>query len=377
MLKKILLILLALILMVGSAAAGDCHLDIQFAVHHGTDESAITAEAIIREKEILILSGLFPSYALSVESVDAEVPSIDGFTGPFEPFRMPPVKEILTMFTTAMNSETTNGFFSGDLFEESRTMTTCTFTLDELINAFRETADPEEAGAAEIREKAAGDILQMESLQELSKIMIRCNLYDGGNYVTLNGLEEDRTLFTASCDFNDPLAVKTVFGYPDSGKNYYAVSIIKVVSDNEISINSKMISDAQKLGYRTVMNNPPVLSENWNIKLSENRKEISFTGEIIPGNEKKTVEIAGKISTENKTLLMAKIGFKNWEESWFTLAVSLDDTPVNTESLKIITPDSADTMSFLGEISVNAMTFLTTLNQALPEDYHLELLPMN
>ena len=74
---------------------------------------------------------------------------------------------------------------------------------------------------------------------------------------------------------------------------------------------------------------------------------------------------------------MAKIGFKNWEESWFTLAVSLDDTPVNTESLKIITPDSADTMSFLGEISVNAMTFLTTLNQALPEDYHLELLPMN
>ena len=74
---------------------------------------------------------------------------------------------------------------------------------------------------------------------------------------------------------------------------------------------------------------------------------------------------------------MSKISFKNWEESWFTLAVSLDDTPVNTESLKVITPDSADAMPFLGEVSMNAMTFLTKLNQALPEDYQLELFPMN
>ena len=93
--------------------------------------------------------------------------------------------------------------------------------------------------------------------------------------------------------------------------------------------------------------------------------------------EKKTVEIGGTITTENKTLLMAKISFKNWEESWFTLAVSLDDTPVNTESLKVITPDSADAMPFIGEVSMNAMTFLTKLNQVLPEDYQLELFPMN
>lgn len=377
MLKKILLILLALILTAGSAAAGDCHLDIQFAVHNGTEESAVTAEAIFREKEILILSGLFPSYAFSVGSGDAELSGISGLEGPFEPFRMPPVKEILEMFTAAMNPETMNGVFSGDLFEEARTVTTCTFTLDELFNAFRETNDPEKAGTAEIRDNAAGDILHMENLQELSKIVIRCSLYDGGNYVTMNGVEGDRTLFTASCDFTDPLAVKTVFGYPDSGKNYYDFSEIKVLSEREIIIHSTMISDAQKLGYRAVMNNPPVLRENWNIKLSENRKEICFTGEIIPGNEKKTVEIGGTISTENKTLLMAKISFKNWEKSWFTLAVSLDDTPVNTESLKVITPDSADAMPFLGEVSMNAMTFLTKLNQALPEDYQLELFPMN
>lgn len=377
MLKKILLILLALILTAGSAAAGDCHLDIQFAVHNGTEESAVTAEAIFREKEILILSGLFPSYAVSFGYGDAELSGISGLEVPFEPFRMPPVKEILEMFTAAMNPETMNGVFSGDLFEEARTVTTCTFTLDELFNALRETTDPEKAGTVEIRDKAAWDILHMENLQELSKIVIRCSLYDGGNYMTLNGVEGDRTLFTASCDFTDPVAVKTVFGYPDSGKNYYVFSEIKVLSESEIIIHSTMISDAQKLGYRAVMNNPPVLRENWNIKLSENRQEICFTGEIIPGNEKKTVEIGGTISTENKTLLMAKISFKNWEESWFTLAVSLDDTPVNTESLKVITPDSADAMPFIGEVSMNAMTFLTKLNQVLPEDYQLELFPMN
>ena len=79
-------------------------------------------------------------------------------------------------------------------------------------------------------------------------------------------------------------------------------------------------------------------------------------------------------------MLLAKIGFRDWTESWFTLAVTLENTLLNTESLKVVSVDSADDnqgLEFVGEISGNAMAFLTRLMMALPEEYRTELLPLN
>ena len=259
-------------------------------------------------------------------------------------------------------------------------MTSGDFPLNEIISRLMRITDPGYSPGTDEMQDIAKSVFTGKGLQKLSDIMIQYRVYDHGDYLTLNGVLGDKTIFTLSCDLTEENSVKSVLGYPENGKNYYIVSEFKVISDREISISSAMISDRNKLGYRAIMNNAPVLKENWRIRLSPDRKETEFTGEIVPENGKKPLEISGSISKETKPMLLAKIGFRDWTESWFTLAVTLENTLLNTESLKVVSVDSADDnqgLEFVGEISGNAMAFLTRLMMALPEEYRTELLPLN
>ena len=379
--KKIFSILLAMILMTGCAAAGDCHLDIQFVVHQGNEDTAVTAEAVLREHQIQFLSGLFPSYALVMEYNNAELlQSLAAVTEPFDIFAMPSFREGLSAFSTDIQAETVTGVFTGDLFDEAHSMLSGTFTLNEIISRIMKIANPGYASGTDEQQDTVKDVFSGKGLQKLSDIMIQYRVYDHGAYLTLNGVFGDKTIFTLSCDLTEENSVKSVLGYPDNGKNYYIVSEFKVVSDREISISSAMISDRNKLGYRAIMNNSPVLKENWKIRQSQDRKGTEFTGEIVPENGKTPLEISGSISTETKPVLLAKIGFRDWNESWFTLAVTLENTLLNTEGLKVVSVDSAEDnqrLEFAGEMSGNVMAFLARLMMAVPEEYKTEMLPLN
>ena len=379
--KKIFSILLAMILMTGCAAAGDYHLDIQFVVHQGNEDTAVTAEAVFREHEIQFLSGLFPSYVLVMEYNNADLlQSLAAMAEPSDIFSMPSFRKSLSAFSTDIQAETVTGVFTGDLFDEAHEMTSGDFPLNEIISRLMRITDPGYSPGTDEMQDIAKSVFTGKGLQKLSDIMIQYRVYDHGDYLTLNGVLGDKTIFTLSCDLTEENSVKSVLGYPENGKNYYIVSEFKVISDREISISPAMISDRNKLGYRAIMNNAPVLKENWRIRLSPDRKETEFTGEIVPENGKKPLEISGSISKETKLMLLAKIGFRDWTESWFTLAVTLENTLLNTESLKVVSVDSADDnqgLEFVGEISGNAMAFLTRLMMALPEEYRTELLPLN
>ena len=379
--KKIFSILLAMILMTGCAAAGDYHLDIQFVVHQGNEDTAVTAEAVLREHQIQFLSGLFPSYALVMEYNNAELlQSLAAVTEPFDIFAMPSFREGLSAFGTDIQAETVTGVFTGDLFDEAHSMISGTFPLNEIISRIMKIANPGYASGTDEQQDTVKDVFSGKGLQKLSDIMIQYRVYDHGAYLTLNGVFGDKTIFTLSCDLTEENIVKSVLGYPDNGKNYYIVSEFKVVSDREISISSAMISDRNKLGYRAIMNNSPVLKENWKIRQSQDRKGTEFTGEIVPENGKTPLEISGSISTETKPVLLAKIGFRDWNESWFTLAVTLENTLLNTEGLKVVSVDSAEDnqrLEFAGEMSGNVMAFLARLMMAVPEEYRTELLPLN
>ncbi len=381
MLKKIFSVLIAMVLLTGTAAAGDYHLDIQFVVHQEKEDTAVTAEAVLRGHDIRVMSGLFPSHVLVMDNDNAELLQwIDNLPRIFGTFSIPSFSEYLSAFGTAMQAETITGVFAGDLFDDAHTMKTVMLTPAEFMDEIMKVAAPEHASGAGNPNRNPETNLSGGVLRNISDIMIRCDIFDDGKYMTINGVETGRTLFTVACDFNNYENPKFVTGYPDNGKNYYNVAEFKLISDMEINISSELISDRNKTGYRTVMNDTPVLKENWDIKLAQDRKEISFSGRIIPANGKKTVEITGSISTENKPILLAKIGFEGWPDSWFTLAVTLDNTPVNTESLKafsVLTGNEDEYERFTGEISRNMMIFLARLMQALPEDYRFELFPLN
>ena len=107
--------------------------------------------------------------------------------------------------------------------------------------------------------------------------------------------------------------------------------------------------------------------------LSEDRKELDFSGTILPENNKKPVEIEGTFSMNNHPALKMKAGFRDWEESYFTLTISMDESPVNTEGLKIISlnnqSDVSETQSAITEITANGLPIMLKMIMALPEEY--------
>ena len=54
MIRRILPLLAALFLMTGSAFAAEQHAEIQFVIHQGDSETAVTADLLLREKEIVV-----------------------------------------------------------------------------------------------------------------------------------------------------------------------------------------------------------------------------------------------------------------------------------------------------------------------------------
>lgn len=381
MLKKTVLILLTAIMLAASAhAEGASRLDIHFIIHQKDTESAVTAEALIRENELLILSGLFPSYAFSLKGDYTEFLSGSDDRVLFPPFSIPGTGNILQLMMPMMNTETSEGFFAGDLFDDATSVTKGVFSLNDILSdamsfAGREGLQPDPP------EGSIDDaILSTAGLQELSGIQIRSGIYDDGKYLVLNAVNEDRTFATISCDFSDPSDVRSVLGYAENGKNYFWVHNLSVVSSDEISFSSVLLADPRKQGYRSAVINTPVVTENGSIQLSENRSKLTFSCQILPGNEKHPIEISGYLSFESRPVFNAKISFMDWEEAYFTLSFNMDDTTVNTESLKIVSmdqfPDLTDSGALLSEVSLNMIPFVMNLIQAVPEEYREDLTPL-
>ena len=107
MLRKFCLLVIILILVSGSACAADLRLEMQFIIHQKDSESAVTAETLIREHEIMLISGLFPSYAFSFASERASLPELTDTT--FDAFTIPETTAIVPVILQMLNAETYEG----------------------------------------------------------------------------------------------------------------------------------------------------------------------------------------------------------------------------------------------------------------------------
>ncbi len=370
--------MLTAILLAGSAyAEGGSRLDIHFIIHHKDTESAVTAEALIRENELLILSGLFPSYAFSLKGDYTEFLSGSDDHVLFPPFSIPETGNILKLVMPGMNTETFEGFFAGDLFDDATSVTKCVFSWNDILSDAMSFASQEGLQPDPSDGSMADGILSVSGLQKLSGIQIRSGIYDDGKYLVLNAVNKDRTFATISCDFSDPSGIRSVLGYAENGKNFFWVHNLSIVSSDEIKFSSALLADPRKQGYRSAMINTPVVTESGNIQLSENRSKLTFSCQILPGNKKRPIGISGYLSFESRPVFNATISFMDWEDAYFTLSFNRDDTTVNTESLKIISMDKfydlTDSEALLSEVSLNMVQFVLDLIQAVPEEYREDL----
>ena len=134
MLRKFCLLVIILILVSGSACAADLRLEMQFIIHQKDSESAVTAETLIREHEIMLISGLFPSYAFSIDSEQASLPELTDTT--FDLFTLPEATEIIPAFLQILNAETYEGVFAGDLFDNANLAAKGCISAADLLSLF-------------------------------------------------------------------------------------------------------------------------------------------------------------------------------------------------------------------------------------------------
>lgn len=375
MFRKCCLIMLVLTLMTGSAFASESRIDIQLVIHGKDAESAVTADMLIRDSEIIVTSGLFPSYALSAVTEkninEAAVTSGDLFD--FLAERK--AEALIQSVFQVLNADTSEGVYSGDLFDSASIQTRGSCTPEDLLADMSLTA---ESGEKKEKQKDGSPLGKIGAfIPGLSGLLLQYTMYDNGRYFTFNVLESEKTLLTFSCDFSDSSAIKALAGYSENGKNYYWNPVASVVSEDEIHFSSSLYADEMKKGFRSVRDNPPVVTESWKIKLSEDRKGFSFAGEIVPENKKNPIDISGAFSESGHPALMARISFRDWEDSYFTLSADKDESPVNTEGLAFVSlnelPDQTVIDSLAAEITGNGIPFLMKILLALPEEYQNKL----
>ncbi len=373
MLKRIVIILMAIILLAGSAFADSNHLEMQFIIHNNNGDYAVTADALIQEDEMLLLSGLFPSYVISFRNqLDGLIPETDPDFS-FGPFYIPGFGSALYGILQGKGRENSEGCFTGDLFDEAHTVITGSCTYSELM-AQLSTFLGLDAEIGPLSEKMISMAGQTENaVPSLSELIIHYSLYDQGQYLTLNGEDGSKQFFTASFDFSDPSRIRAVVGTGENGANYYRVMELSAASQDEMHFDSLLLADPNKAGYRTVMRKAPVLTERWHMKLSETRKEILFTGELIPANEKRAIDISGSFSRENKPMFTATVSFRDWKKGSCSIYANLNDSQVLTDGLRTIYTDErsdpAETELLANELSVNLITFASALLTSLPDDY--------
>ncbi len=141
MFRKCIILFLALILFSGSAFAQDYHLDVEVTVCEGNDSRNISLNVLFRSKELLLLSSLFPSFAVSVPDNTGTL-NPDDINSLFSS-EMPPVyisvdhAGFFKKYSEYITEPERKGFFSGDLFDNAKTVKSATFSLGELLDFIR------------------------------------------------------------------------------------------------------------------------------------------------------------------------------------------------------------------------------------------------
>ena len=378
MLKKICLIVAALILMTGSAFARDCHFQILLTVHQDETESSLSADVFFCENKMILISSLFPSFFLSLQENTDSILSITEQESSFDSFYIPPIMTVMKELIQVMNLSENEGMYSGDLFDAAGLQASGTYTIEEFLSLPEMISAKESADQSYLWELVQTELKELLNQTDLTKVIVHFSLYDNGKYLTLTGTEEERTIFTVSFDFSGQNTVKAVLGYAENGSNYYWVSEYSVLSEDEIRLTCGLFADNKQQGYRSIVNSQPILTENWQIQLSDNRKEMSVAGEMIPGNGTVPAEFSGCLSLENLSF-QARIGFRNTEGTYLNISAVLDDAPVHTEGLKAFAIENLSDLPDIGtltsEISQNIIPFMLQIIQLLPGEYSDLLFP--
>ena len=369
MFRKIIVLFLIVVFSAGTATAQDVHLEIELTLQKPDDEKTLSGSLLEREQDILFFSSLFPEYAVSVPGkIDFDRllhPFGDHFT-----ITIPAFSDIAGGKSMLAQGSRIDGVFSGDLFEEAKTVQTGNIAVSDLMTFIESLSGYN--GIESVR-----DMINTFSPGVFSEVLndasIEYNLFDNGKYLTLNVIRDNATIATISFDFSVSKRIEILLGYAEEGKNYYLDTEVKETADNTVKIQSDLYADAWKKGYRVARNNKAFLEITCSFSLLPELREILFNGMFVPSNGLETMMFKGTMSAKNNTDLTMEFHFSGAEENRLIVCVRpVENAPDTADKTQISLAEISEGQGmnpFSNEIRLNFFPFYTALIQSIPDGY--------
>ena len=375
MIRKILPICLAMIFLFTCANARAQHLMMEISVHHDDEVSSESIDLTSDGSRFEIYSTLFPGCFLSGTFPDTETFFSSGnHLFSFSFLHPSDLKPVLDNLTPELNPRSRNGFFSGDAFEEATSELYGTCSVQDILPLFFSMTGMMDSV---ISETETAGFLQILSAYGISSDSAAENLiyriFDGGKYFSLTEKTKNAVTRTLSCNLSDPSLTKLVYGYAQSGKNYYWTLDFVQISPQELVLSAFFRTDPEKNGYRAIMNNEPVLQESWTFSITEDQSAILFSGSVEPQNDLDSILITGGIHPLSDILLFAELRFSGSPENqYFTLSIQKSDREITAGSLQEYAVTDlflSGDHSFSGEILDGMTRIYSAMISYIPLDY--------
>ena len=376
MLRKCIALFLALILFMGSASASDYHLDAEVTASGRYDSRSIFFNVLFGEKELLLLSSLFPSFALSVP-VGAGMLYTDDLNSLFAPQNAPIYVSLddagfFKEYSESIREPEREGFFSGDLFDGAHTVKTAAIGMDELVDYIRAGYGKEDAAVSLI-----GEILSRHmsgrTEPDLSGTVIQWSVYDQGKYMTLILIKDDMVFATVSLDYSRENRIRAVIGYAENGRNYYWDTEAEQTGENQVEFRVELLSDAMKKGFRTAKNSTPVLKFNFATTALPSIRQVFTTGMFTPSNGMDSILFSSTFSLAEKPTLTADLYFSSSKDNVISVKISADDIPLDTEDRTVLPSyamsESGQLPTFTAQLAVNFLHFYSAVKEIVPAEY--------
>ena len=358
------MMVLSLFLLTGSAFAQEDSIRIVLGTHQNDTDSVFTVDFSSEENTVTITSDLFPSYELAMDS-PGRLGNLDSV--PFFPFPVLLQNPFTPAFLSRPGTEEQTGFFSGELFEDARTVRSGSCSIDEFLQIYSSSDSSEMNAPAAAEMKAAAGLLG------LSDVLVNYRIFDEGKYVSLTGTKDGSTLFTLSFDYTDAGSTVILWGYAEGGRNYYWLLNAESVSENRMHLNTALYADKTKSGFRSVKTNPPVLTESWDFSLSDGFGELSFSGTVQPSDNLDPIFVTGSLSSSDSQILKAEARIGENTDSFVFLNIGKNNPETSADKrIRIAlddTPDDETALSLTNELTDNIMPFYFSLIQILPSEY--------
>ena len=155
--------------------------------------------------------------------------------------------------------------------------------------------------------------------------------------------------------------------------NYYRVLDASIPSEDNLEVRLSLISDPLKAGYRSALQNQPILSAGWAFSVDRSLGRLSFSGEMIPENGLEPLFVKGNLTEGDPLSFEAGLRFGEKEGSSLSLSLKPDGGSVSEAGKQKITlqdlndPEAANSLFMESGASVLSLYF--AFLQILPDGY--------